>query len=348
RTQADFLELEIKLFNKSIISLTRQRRKRNDFKLSLIKNYYEFIQKNFKDSVSVDNKLVFSSDKPNNQSDYFRILLDHLPATEVYFRYLIESNYVAPRLVTFFVPRDIIGLDSKAKINFDKSMASVENQSSLEIINHFISEAMFFLSESEFEFNERSINELKNGLLKVNIGTSRKKALNTYCGIDEIRISPKCLFSYSDKSDKDEFGGGWNVENVFIEFLVNNNWLEWNDLSDGTKRLFYLTTEILFQDHGIFFVEEPELGIHPHQFAKVMEFLKEQSKDKQIIISTHSPQALDVLDEDELDRIIICEYVKNEGTKLRHLTKAEKAKASDYINEIGFLRDYWIMSDLEG
>jgi len=60
---------------------------------------------------------------------------------------------------------------------------------------------------------------------------------------------------------------------------------------------------------------------------KILDFLKEQSKSKQIIISTHSPLALDVLNEKELDRIIIAEY--DNGTKFRHLTKAEISKAKN-------------------
>ena len=97
----------------------------------------------------------------------------------------------------------------------------------------------------------------------------------------------------------------------------------------------------------IIFIEEPELGIHPHQFHKLLEFLKEESENKQIIITTHSPQSLDVLNFNELDRIIIA-YSTNikEGTKLRHLNENEVLKANEYIKE-DFLSDYWLYSDLE-
>lgn len=92
-------------------------------------------------------------------------------------------------------------------------------------------------------------------------------------------------------------------------------------------------------------VEEPELGIHPHQLTKILEFLKNESREKQVIISTHSPLVLDVLKEDELDRITIAKY--ENGTKFYKLGKQEINKAKKYINEVGELSYYWLHSDLE-
>ena len=94
-------------------------------------------------------------------------------------------------------------------------------------------------------------------------------------------------------------------------------------------------------------LEEPELGIHPHQLHQLMQFIKEQSREKQIILTTHSPQVLDVLGPDELDRVIICHSDPKNGTQLSHLTEKEIAKAKKYMKEEAFLSDYWRFSDLE-
>ena len=100
-------------------------------------------------------------------------------------------------------------------------------------------------------------------------------------------------------------------------------------------------------DNLIILIEEPELGIHPHQFKKLMDFLIEESRSKQIIITTHSPQSLDSLDENELNRIIIAYSTNSEsGTQLRHLDEREISKAHQYIKD-DFLSDYWLYSDLE-
>jgi hypothetical protein len=78
-----------------------------------------------------------------------------------------------------------------------------------------------------------------------------------------------------------------------------------------------------------------------------MEFLKEESDNKQIIISTHSPQALNQLEEDELSRILITTYDSKKGTQVRHLSKPQITKAKKYMKEVGFLSDYWMISDLD-
>lgn len=99
----------------------------------------------------------------------------------------------------------------------------------------------------------------------------------------------------------------------------------------------------------IIFIEEPELGIHPDQLHKLLQFLREQSEKHQLIITTHSPQVLDMLKDDELDRITICELDEKKGTQFRKLKKAQIATAKKYMNtEPGmFLSDYWRYGSLE-
>jgi predicted ATPase len=110
--------------------------------------------------------------------------------------------------------------------------------------------------------------------------------------------------------------------------------------------LFYIIAEVTYSN-GLILIEEPELGIHPHQFNLLLDFLREQSENKQIIISTHSPKALDHLEPNELDNILITYYDLKRGTQIRHLTSRQKTKAKSYIKEVGFLSDYWMLSDLE-
>ena len=107
----------------------------------------------------------------------------------------------------------------------------------------------------------------------------------------------------------------------------------------------YITTE-KEKLSRIILLEEPELGIHPHQFHKLMNFLKVQSETKQIILTTHSPQALDFLESNELNRIVLAYSENSSNTKLRHLDEKELSKAKLYI-ENNFLSDYWLHSNLE-
>lgn len=180
---------------------------------------------------------------------------------------------------------------------------------------------------------EAILDFLNNYLEKSNIN----HVLEKYSSIKQIRINKNInIFRKEDSLI---------IENLLIEFLIEDDWLPWSYLSDGTKRLFYLISECISTKKGIILIEEPELGIHPHQFYKVLDFLQEQAQTKQIIISTHSPMALDILKPNELDRITIAKYDK--GTKFLKLTKKQMATAKKYMKEVGELSYYWLHSDLE-
>ncbi len=184
--------------------------------------------------------------------------------------------------------------------------------------------------------------------------------LADYTDIKKIRISPNFNLYFSNENKRID------IKNLYLEFNINSEWVPYDNLSDGTKRLFYIISEITSYDLSdimlfnsnrensvserrkrIILFEEPELGIHPHQLHKLMLFIKEQSREKQIILTTHSPQVLNILDADELDRIIICNYDQHLGTQLNHLTERQIKKGQMYMQDEGFLSDYWVHSDLE-
>ena len=181
--------------------------------------------------------------------------------------------------------------------------------------------------------------------------------LRKYTPIEDIKISSNMSIYYN--SIQREF----IVKGFAFDFKILENWLPFHALSSGTQRLFYIISELVtpsstteFNKEGalgapefdqIILLEEPELGIHPHQLHLLLNFLREQSEKHQIIITTHSPQVLDMLKEDELDRITICELHETKGTQFRKLKKTQIVDARRYMKEVGFLSDYWRMGDLE-
>lgn len=225
---------------------------------------------------------------------------------------------------------------------------------------YFLKSIAIDIALNSFEIKEYSNDEIRkcfnNVFRKIE---DLKYTLKKYSPIEDLRFSENYNIFIED--DKESF----TLNNLFLEFKIKGNWLPYSNLSDGTKRLFYIISEVCEVETGhvrpssnrtfygireisrIILIEEPELGIHPHQFHKLMEFLKEEAEKKQIIITTHSPQALDAIHQNELNRITIA-YSTNskEGTKLRHLNEAELSKADEYIKE-DFLSDYWLYSDLE-
>lgn len=228
-------------------------------------------------------------------------------------------------------------------------------------VPYFISCLAIDLVSETYSLQITDINKIKESLNNIfKKIESLNNILKKHSPIQGVRFSNN--FNIFVDEEKESF----TINNLFLEFKINGSWLPFSNLSDGTKRLFYIISEVFENEtvtnlstsnNGKFYpiseisriilIEEPELGIHPHQFHKLMEFLNEESENKQIIVSTHSPQALDAIKPNELDRIIIAYSTHSEeGTKLRHLNEDELIKANEYIKE-DFLSDYWLYSDLE-
>lgn len=63
-----------------------------------------------------------------------------------------------------------------------------------------------------------------------------------------------------------------------------------NLLSDGTVDVVALIVALFFEDKDMVIIEEPERNIHPHLISGLMELIKDAARNKQVIITTHSPE----------------------------------------------------------
>jgi predicted ATP-dependent endonuclease of OLD family len=80
----------------------------------------------------------------------------------------------------------------------------------------------------------------------------------------------------------------------------------------------------------------------------LLDLIRHVSRKHQVILTTHSPQVLDMLYPEELDRIIICELKDpKKGTQFKPLTKAKIARAKRFMREVGHLSDYWLHAGME-
>ena len=193
----------------------------------------------------------------------------------------------------------------------------------------------------EFDyFNEDKISIKKiKGYLELN-----KKLidnLSRYTPIKNLRLSK------SLDIDIEPFIKSLEIKYLMLEFYVNKTWHVWDELSDGTKRLFHIVSEINGTNRSLILLEEPENGVHPDQLYLLMDFIKEQSKEKQIILTTHSPDVLNILEKDELDRIIVTRFDEEKKTQMHHLSEKQKEKAMLYMEETSNLSDFWVHSTLE-
>jgi len=61
-------------------------------------------------------------------------------------------------------------------------------------------------------------------------------------------------------------------------------------LSDGTINIICLIVALFFEDKDIIIIEEPERYIHPKLISRIVNFMEDVASNKQIIITTHSPE----------------------------------------------------------
>ncbi len=242
--------------------------------------------------------------------------------------------------INYQIPSYIEGLDTPLNVNYhrrEKYPYWVLKNSSISkssLIQRFLGHNIFFFLNKP-HISEGAIRHfLKNYIDKNSIQNLQK-----FTPIQNLKINEEVEIKITNNFIE--------ISNLLFTFdLDGNNW-KWNNLSDGTKRMFHIVTEIALQDRGTYLIEEPELGIHPHQLSRLMDFIKEQSESKQIILTTHSPEVLNTLDIDELDRLIVARYDKDKGTQLRHLSDDDIKYAQSYMKDELFLSDYWVMSGFE-
>ncbi len=247
--------------------------------------------------------------------------------------------------VSFNIPENSFWLDQPTRFEIESDLfaGTEDNHNGLGIFNFLNNSVIFyFLVEGPTSFKDVDLNNIRERYVKIFGDFERENQLNNYLSkhspIQEIRLNPNINVYKTDNKIL--------VENLLIDFKVNDSWVPWSYLSDGSKRLFYLITQCLSLKDGLLLIEEPELGIHPHQLFSLMQFLKEQSEEKQIIISTHSPIVLDVLRQNELNRITIAKLEKG-YSQFNKLTEEQVSIAKDYMNNVAELSYYWLHSDLE-
>jgi len=272
---------------------------------------------------------------------------DRTTTIELY-EFLKEIDFVTDlnkTVVSFTLPNNSAWLDKPNKYEIDIELFPDSEDYYNEVAIFFELGRMInigFSTQEDLKFENLQSDNVRKIFLKIfndfNEDYQLNHNLSKFSPIQEIRINPNInIYNVDNKI---------LVENLLIDFKVNDKWIPWSYLSDGSKRLFYLITQCLSLKDGLLLIEEPELGIHPHQLFHLMNFLKEQSEEKQIIISTHSPMVLDILRPDELNRITIAK-IEHNGSQFYKLTDRQIALAKEYMQDVADLSDYWVHSDLE-
>lgn len=91
----------------------------------------------------------------------------------------------------------------------------------------------------------------------------------------------------------------WTIESsgnniLYLEFSFNNVKHSSNGAGDGYINIFNIVDALYdSSENNVILIDEPEVSLHPDLQQKLFKLLVEYSKDKQIIISTHSPYFVD-------------------------------------------------------
>jgi len=295
----------------------------------------------------------------------------------------VGDNPIFPLLIPFNVPDPLFFFNapyhthfrfshssSKGGIGlvtglFESDLSDKIDKTKQVLADELSSKLLDFLSSSKHDLEEGKVDF--EVIDKFILGEVNRK-LKLYTPVSEVRFDRRLRTHarwQENTSERYKTLEG-DIDNVFLEFKLGKHWLSFNQLSDGTQRIIYIVMSLVLRSsreskgafklfhaaedldrtHNIILLEEPELGIHPDQLFQLMTFIREVAEENQVILTTHAPQVLDFLEPDELDRIITTS-ISDRGTLIRKLSDEKKKSIQAYMQEEGFLRDYWIHLDLE-
>jgi len=106
-------------------------------------------------------------------------------------------------------------------------------------------------------------------------------SLNKTQEFEQIQKHVHKIFPEYQKVDPKQYGE--DERDVYFGSFPSSS------VGSGVKQLFINIFNIDSYKNIVFGIEEPEIHLHAEVQRKVFNFLKEQSKNKQIIITTHSP-----------------------------------------------------------
>lgn len=134
-----------------------------------------------------------------------------------------------------------------------------------------------------------------------------------------------------------------NTKSIIIPSVkVDGLTLSPNQLSEGTFKTLALVFYILNDKNELLLIEEPEVCIHHGLLSSILQLIIQQSRHKQIIISTHSDYVLDMLSP---ENILLVHKEYDIGTKVNSISKSMSANEyrvlKDYLESEGNLGEYW-------
>lgn len=115
------------------------------------------------------------------------------------------------------------------------------------------------------------------------------------------------------------------------EMYFKNQYLPASFVSDGTINLIALIVALYFEKKPLTIIEEPERNVHPYLISKIVDMMKDASKKKQIIVTTHNPEIVKYA---ELENLLLVSRDENGFSRITR--PSEKHDVKTFLqNEIG-------------
>lgn len=103
----------------------------------------------------------------------------------------------------------------------------------------------------------------------------------------------KMLLPFIESLSVDNFAGTSLIFKLKEKYFKKQQYLPASLISDGTINITALIIALYFSRRtSLTIIEEPERGIHPYLISKIVKLMKEVSKKKQIIVTTHNPEMI--------------------------------------------------------
>ena len=129
---------------------------------------------------------------------------------------------------------------------------------------------------------------------------------------------------------------------IIPQFYIGDNVLSPSQLSEGTFKTITLLFYVMTEKSSSLLIEEPEVCVHHGLLTSIIELIKQYSKQKQIIVSTHSDFVLDQIEPRHVYKV---SRTPEEGTKISQIAKEMSAMELEalkiYLDTEGNLGEYW-------
>ena len=114
-------------------------------------------------------------------------------------------------------------------------------------------------------------------------------------------------------------------------------------ISDGTINVTALICALYFQNNPLVIIEEPERNMHPSLLSRIVDMIKDASSQKQIIVTTHSPEMIRYTD---IENILLIR--RDEEGNSNIIKPSNQVDVKKFLKNDMDIRELYVQNILDG